>query len=241
MGKNLLVIGASSDMAMGTIRQIHTDYDRVIAHYRRMNDTLASLKAELGDKLVLLQADLAEEDAVQRLIEDIRSSGTVPSHILHFPAPPCVNQRFHKMDFSAFSQEWEVSVRSAILILQAFLPQMAKQKYGRVIFLLSFVLRDVPPKYCAQYVVGKYALLGLMKALAAEYAEKGVTVNGISPAWVMTKYLATQPAMLIEQNAQQSPIGRNLEVSDLIPTIQYLLSDGAACVTGENLFVTGGR
>ena len=118
---------------------------------------------------------------------------------------------------------------------------MAKAKYGRVVLTLSFVVRDAPPKYCAQYVAAKYALLGLMKALAAEYAGKGVTVNGISPAWVVTKYLDTQPAMLVEQNAQQSPIGRNLEVADLVPTIGYLLSDGAACVTGQNIYITAGR
>lgn len=241
MEKNLLVIGGSSDMSMETIRAIHGDYGSVIAHYRRMNEKLAALKSDLGDNLTILQADLADEEDVKGLISDIRKLRVVPSHILHFPAPPCTNQRFHKMDFSAFQQEWDVSLRSAVLILQAFLPEMAKRNYGRVVFMLSFVLGGHSVKHCAQYVVGKYALLGLMKALAAEYADKGITINGISPAWVMTKYLDTQPAILIEQNALQSPIGRNLEVGDIVPSIQYLLSDGASCVTGQNIFVTGGR
>ena len=241
MEKNLLVIGASSDMAMGTMRRIHTGYGHIIAHYRRMNSTLGSLKEELGSKLVLLQADLADEGETAGLISGIRGTGLPISHVLHCPAPPCTNQRFPKLPYAAFSGELDISLGSAVRILQAVLPQMAKARNGRVVFMLSFVLRDMPPKYCAQYVVSKYALLGLMRALAAEYADKGITVNGISPAWVMTKYLDTQPEILIEQNAQESPIGRNLVVDDLVPTVSWLLSDGAACVTGQNIYVTGGR
>lgn len=241
MGKSLLVIGASSDMAMDSIREIHSEYDSIIAHYRRMNETLMTLKKELADRLILLQADLVHESAVGKLIFDIRETHLNPSHILHFPAPPCINQRFHKMPYEAFSQELDISLRSAVLILQNLLPQMAKEKYGRIVFMLSFVLRDIPPKYCSQYVVAKYALLGLMKSLAAEYADKGITVNGISPAWVMTKYLDTQPAILVEQNAKENPIGRNLRTDDLIPTLSWLLSDGAQCVTGQNVYITGGR
>ena len=90
-------------------------------------------------------------------------------------------------------------------------------------------------------VITKYAMLGAVKALAAEYAEKGITVNGVSPAWVETKYLRNQPDFLIEQNAANSPLGRNLTVDDVIPAIEYLLSDGAACVNGQNLTVSFGR
>ena len=241
MGKNLLVIGASSDMGMGTIRQIHGKYNHIVAHYRQMNDTLAALKEELGDKMALMQADLTDEAAVLKLISDIQEQNLIPSHILHFPAPLCKNQRFHKISYEVFTRELDVSLKSAVLILQAFLPKMAKAHYGRVVLMLSFVLQGVPPKYCSQYVVAKYALLGLLKALAAEYADKGITVNGVSPAWVMTKYLATQPDILIEQNASSSPIGRNLVVDDLVPTISYLLSDETSCVTGQNIYVTGGR
>lgn len=241
MGKTLLVIGGSSDMAIGALKQLHSEYEKIAVHYRRMNDGLSALKEDLGDLITLYKADLADANETEGMIQKLREDGVAPSHILHFPAPPCLNQRFHKMGYEPFSQELDVSLRSAVMVAQAFLPQMVKARYGRVVFLLSFVLRDLPPKYCAQYVTSKYALLGLMRALAAEYAEKGITVNGVSPAWVMTKYLATQPEVLIEQNAKESPLGRNLVVEDLIPTIRYLLSDGAAAVTGQNIYVTGGR
>ena len=138
-------------------------------------------------------------------------------------------------------EKMDISFKSLILILQSFMPKMAKLKYGKVVLLLSFVIDGMPPKYCSNYVMTKYALLGLMKSLAVEYADKGITVNGISPAWVMTKYIDNQPDFLVEQNAQLSPIGRNLLVSDIVPSINWLLSDGADCVNGQNISITCGR
>ena len=58
---------------------------------------------------------------------------------------------------------------------------MAKRKKGKIIFMLTVHTCQTPLKGCADYITEKYALLGLMKALAVEYANKGITVNGISP------------------------------------------------------------
>lgn len=238
----LLVIGASSDMGMALIRRVHENYDRIIAHYNHMSDGLKALSDDLGaDKLALLKADLSKEEEVVGLIENVREICDTPSHIIHFPAPICNNSKFHKIKWEVFQNEYEISLKSAVLILQAFLPSMAKSRYGRVVIMLSYVVNNTAPAYCCNYVVTKYAMLGLVKSLASEYASKGITVNGVSPAWVNTKYINNQPEMLKEQYAMNSPIGRNLEVEEIIPTIQYLLSEGAACVNGENITISCGR
>ena len=239
MGRSLLVIGGSSDIGMGTVRQIGMEYDKVIVHYNHMNDELRALEKELG--AVCVQADLSDEAQTRKMADTIRQMDIVPSHILHLPAPPCVNQKFHKIKWDVFRQEMDISLRSLVYISQEFLPLMAKQHYGRLVVMLSFVVNGMPPAYCSNYVVTKYALLGLVKALAAEYAGKGITVNGISPSWVMTKYISNQPEILIAQNAERSPIGRNLEVSDVVPAIKYLFSDGAMCINGQNISITCGR
>lgn len=240
MDKNLLVVGASSDMGMALIRKISPNYKKVIAHFFHMNDGLQQIKEELGSKLVCLQADLSDESQVHRLIREIRDIQILPTHIVHFPAPICNNRRFHKIAWDVFENEMDISLKALILILQAFMPDLSKLHYGKVVVMLSFVVNNAAPAYCANYVVTKYAMLGLVKALAAEYAGKGITVNGVSPAWVQTKYIANQPEILIEQNAQASPIGRNLTAADVVPSIEFLLSAGADCVNGQNILVTGG-
>ena len=132
------------------------------------------------------------------------------------------------------------SVASIVLILKHFLPKMSKQKYGKVIFMLTSFTLNAPPKYQAPYITAKYALLGLMRDLAREYADKNIMVNGVSPEMMETRFLSDMPELVVQQNAANNPMGRNLRVEDVLPTFEYLLSDGADLVTGQNIGVTGG-
>lgn len=241
MRKVLLVIGASSDMGMASIEKIGFNYEHIIAQYFHMNDRLYELNKRFGEKMTCMQADLSEESQVIHFIESVNNAGLQPVHILHFPAPMCTNQKFHKIKWDIFQNEMDISLKSLILVLQAFLPNMVKQHYGKIIVMLSFVVSNAAPAYCANYVITKYAMLGLVKALAAEYAGKGITINGISPAWVQTKYIKNQPDLIVEQNAQASPLGRILMVEEIIPSIEYLLTDGADCINGQNIAITCGR
>ena len=99
---------------------------------------------------------------------------------------------------------------------------------------------DMPPKYQSSYVTVKYALLGLMKSLAVEYAEKGITFNGISPDMIETKFLSELPELIVENNRNNSPLGRNIRIDEIVPIFEYLLSDAGASMTGQNIAVTGG-
>jgi 3-oxoacyl-[acyl-carrier protein] reductase len=117
---------------------------------------------------------------------------------------------------------------------------MMKEKYGRVVFMLTSNTVGIPAKYQSSYVTVKYALLGLMKALSAEYADKGITFNGVSPDMMETGFLDNIPDLIIEQNAQNSPLGRNIRIDEVIPVIEYMLSDRGAAMTGQNIAITGG-
>ena len=118
---------------------------------------------------------------------------------------------------------------------------MAKNKYGRVVVMLTSCTVNVPPKYLASYTTSKYALLGLVKSLAVEYAGNNVTINGISPTMIETKFLSKVPSLLVEQNALKSPNGKNLTVDEVTPMIEFLLSDKACAITGENIAITNGN
>lgn len=241
MEKSLLVIGGSSDIGIGTIKDIHENYDMIIAHYNHMNEKLGVLKAELGEKLVCIRADLSDEGQVNNLINSIQKQDVVPSHILHLPAVPVQTRKFHKTEWSVYQNQIDISIKSAVMILSGLMPDMIKNKGGKIIIMLSMAVNHMPPKYNCDYVMIKYALLGMMKSLAVEYADKGITVNGISPALVETRFVNGMHNYLIEQNAQASPVGRNLKVDDIVPTIKYLFSQGADCINGQNISVTYGR
>jgi oxidoreductase, short chain dehydrogenase/reductase family len=241
---HLLVLGASSDMGMEFIRRIHSNYDKIIAHYCHMNEKLERLSQEIGnDKLQLIKADFSVETEIMNMIDEIQKmcQGEALSHIVFLPAPICENSKFPKIKWEVFQREIDISLKSLILVLQSFLPAMARQRYGRILIMLSYVVNNIAPAYCSNYVITKYALLGLVKSLATEYSAKGITVNGVSPSWVNTKYIANQPDILKEQNASNNPKGRNLEVEEVVPAMDFLLSDGASCITGENITISCGR
>lgn len=238
--KVLLVTGASSDVGMALIRSVAGKYKKVWAHYHGSREGIDELQRTFGDVIVPIQADFTSEESTQAMIDVIEASGELPDHIVHLSAPKAKNLQFHKTTWESYQKELDTSLRSVTKILQAFLPKMAKKKCGKVVFMLTAYTIGVPPKFQSVYVTTKYALLGLMKSLAAEYAAKGITVNGVSPEMMETKFLSELPELIVEQNAQNSPLGRNLTVEDVVPAFTYLLSDAADAVTGQNLAITGG-
>lgn len=242
MEKVLLITGASSDVGMALAGSIAANYDAVMLHYSHMNSKLEVLAEELKAKteVVLLEADFAREEEVDALIAKIRETGRTPNNIVHLPGVPAYNKQFHKEKWENFQLSIDVSLRSAVKILQDFMPAMAKEKYGRVVFMLTSYTQGIPPKFQSCYVTYKYALLGLMKALSAEYAAKGITVNGVSPEMMETKFLADIPELIVQQNAASSPLGRNVKIEEVIPVMEYMLSDAGAAITGQNIAISGG-
>ncbi len=239
--KSLLVLGGSSDMGTALIRRVAENYQHIFVHYCHGEAAVQTLRDELGDKVIPFRADLSVQDEVAALIAQIKESGLLPDHIVHFPAPRVTNAKFQKHTWDEYAAGIEVSVHSLVSVLGEFLPLLAKQHYGKVLVVLSSVVCDLPPKYQAPYVSVKYMLLGLMRSLAVEYADKGITVNGVSPDMVETKFLSDIPELIIAQNAAANPLGRNLCIEEVIPAMEYLLSDGADGVTGQNILIAGGK
>lgn len=243
MKKNLFIIGASSEIGIQILKEIYMDYQTVYVQYRVMNEELHKIISEAGEKvkIVPLEADLLDPQSVSKMLEVLCGMDHAPNHILHLPAPKAYNKQFHKDQWDNFQRGWEISVHSIVGILQVLIPKMVKERYGRIVLMLTSYTLNVPPKFQASYVTTKYALLGLMKALSIEYAEKGITVNGISPDMIKTKFLSEIPEMIVEQTANSSPLGRHIYIEELIPVIKYMFSDAGAGMTGQNIGITGGK
>lgn len=236
----LLVTGASSEVGGALIRSVCSRYDRVWAHYNRSFAEIESLQREAGGKIAPVQADFSDMGSTQAMVESISKTGAFPGDIVHLSAAKPYGLQFHKQKWESYQEEIDTSLRSIVMLLQAFLPGMAKRRHGKIVFMLSAYLLGVPPKFQSPYITVKYALLGLMRNLSAEYAPKGVTVNAVSPDMMETKFLSNLPDLVVEQSAKNNPLGRNIRVEEVVPAIEYLLSDAANAVTGQNIGITGG-
>ncbi|MCR4788930.1 MAG: SDR family oxidoreductase [Lachnospiraceae bacterium] len=239
--KTLLLLGASSEVGNRILEDIGDNYSLIYAHYGKNADGLKSAKERFGDKIILIGDDFSSEDAGKKVLEAIEENGIWPDHMIHLAAPGLEHIRFSKSTYDDFEKNLNICFKSAVTVSKDVIKHMDKDKKGgRVIFMLSSVTDGMPPKFMTPYVTAKYALLGFMKSLSTEYAGKGITVNGISPGMMETKFLSGIIDHAIEDNASKSPFGRNLYVEEVIPAFRFLLSDDASKITGQNMVVTGG-
>ena len=234
-----LITGASSDIGLELIKNIN-DNSLIIAHYHSSNKELLELKDKLDIGLITMKADLSSEDDMICLLDKIESGYGVPNKTIHLAASKFENIRFKDVLWEKFQNEIDISLRSIIWILNRFLPKLAKKKKGKVVIMLSSVVINIPPKALTQYIVVKYALLGLVKSLASEYSDKNIQINAISPSMIETKFLENINQKIIDLNAYSHPLKRNAYVKDIIPMIKLLISAESDYMNGVNIPITGG-
>lgn len=233
----LLVTGASSDVGIKLIDYMVQRYDFVWAHYHQMNDKLMEIHHSFPEKIRFVQADFFKRDDTKKMIEEIAHAHLIPNHIVHLPAEKYMLSNFHNTEWEVYERNTFISIRSIIMILQRFIPEVIKRaSEGRIVFMLSECTCNLPPAYTAHYTMTKYALLGLMKALAAEYEKKGIMVNGISPGMMETKFLDQIPRLVIEKSARENSSGKNIEVKELMDVFELLLF-GNCMISGQNIAI----
>ena len=246
--KRYLITGASSDIGVTVLKKlqqqakVQSEQITVFAHTRGNENRLLELAKELPDlHMICHVADLSVSREVEAMLEKIHNTIEVPTHFLHLPASPLHYQKLKDTSWEQLLLDMEIQVHSFHTIAKALFPKMGKLKTGKIVVMLSECTLGVPPKFMSSYVTVKYALLGLTKALAAEYAEKGLNINAISPAMMETKFLSEIDERLIEMNAAASVMKRNVAPEEVAEAICYLLSDGSNYMSGVNLNITGGN
>lgn len=243
--KNYLILGASSELGRALIASINEkanglgDDEKICiyAHYNKSEDELKAIADRLSDLVTLIpvQADLSQPGSVQSLIDFLNSEKVSLTHIVSFAAAPFKYSRIAAWDADRVKCDMQIQVFALAEILKNFLPQMAENNYGRVAVMLSSVVQGCPPKFLSEYVTVKYALSGMIRSLAADFADQGISINAVSPAMIETRFIKGIGRKAKEMSAELSPRGRNLQAEDVIPTIEFLLSDECYFMNGENI------
>lgn len=235
-----MITGATSDVGAALIRRVLKPGDTVIAQGAGDLGVLDGLCEEHPGQIHRFDVDLTNAGALDEFIRQAEEQFVTPTHLVHLPALRVVNTKFKKFDEERFELDLSVQLRSALRLCKAFLPKMAKAKYGRVLFMQTSYTLGLPPKNTTAYVVAKSAIGGLVKSLAIDYAGTGVTVNCVAPSMMETKFLADTSSLIVEAAAEANPMGRNARVEDVVPAMAFLLGEEARFITGVTLPVTGG-
>ena len=238
-----LITGASSDLGIEFLRRLERNRmpALVLCQYYRTVNQLEELQSSFKHlSLRLYQCDLSSAAATSKWIEQLASEDIQPTHILHLAAVAFEYTKLSKFDWEKTVKELTVQVNALAQIFKVFLPKMAKLRRGKVVAMLSAYTLGIPPKFMSDYVIAKYALWGLLKTAASEYSGKGISINGISPNMIETRFLKNIDSRIVEMTANQCTMQRNITKQEVVDSIMFLLSEASNYITGINLNLSGG-
>lgn len=134
----------------------------------------------------------------------------------------------------------QVNLVGAIQVARGFLrAKLLRRGAGRIINISS-IIGSRGYVGLAAYSASKAGMDGLTRSLAREVGRLGVTVNSVAPGYLTTEMSGTLSGEQRDQIIRRTPLGRLGEVEDVVPVLRFLLSDGAAFVTGQTIVVDGG-
>ena len=135
---------------------------------------------------------------------------------------------------------YDANVKGMFNLLKSFMPSWEKKHFGKLIGITSLYTEQPKPELL-NYITGKTALNGFIKALASELAPKGIRVNLVSPGMVDTPLIADVPEKARLLFAAQTPIRSLASADDVAGAISFLASDKSNYLTGETIRVNGGQ
>lgn len=196
-----------------------------------------------GGSVLPVVTDVADEPATEALAAAaLQRFGRIDALVNNAAIfTSIVKKPFDELTVEEWDRIFAVNVRGTWLCCKAVAPAMKARRAGRIVNVSSMTVPSGIPLFL-HYVSSKAAIVGLTRALARELGEWGIAVNTISPDYVPhdAEYAGRQPEMAGILAAQRC-FKRDMQPDDLVGTLRYLLGPGSAFVTGQNLFVNGGR
>ena len=145
----------------------------------------------------------------------------------------------HRMTAEQWGRDIGVNLTGAFRTIQACLPGMRERGWGRIVAISSGAAKTGLRGQVA-YSASKAGLLGMVKTLAAENVQRGITANAVLPGMVATERVRAMPSEVLERLRPLLPSGRMVEPSEIAAAVAFLCSDEAAQVTGQEIAVDGG-
>ncbi len=236
-GKMALVTGASGGLGGAIARALHRQGANVALSGTR-REALEALAGELGQRVHVLPCDLADSAAVEALVPAAEAAmGSLD--ILVNNAGVTRDNLFMRMKDAEWDTVIAVDLTAAFRLSRACLKGMMRRRFGRIVGITSIVGVTGNPGQ-GNYAAAKAGMIGMSKALAAEVASRGITVNCIAPGFIASPMTDALNDKQREAILASVPIGRLGAGADIGAAAVYLASDEAAYVSGQTLHVNGG-
>ena len=237
-GKVALVTGASRGIGKAIAKQLAAQGATVIGTATSENGAQAIteyLSDNGGKGFALNVTDKASVDGVLKAIVD--EFGSID--ILVNNAGITRDNLLMRMKDEEWQDIIDTNLTSIFTLSKAVLRGMMKKRFGRIVNVGS-VVGSAGNAGQANYAAAKAGVIGFSKSMAREVASRGITINVVAPGFIdtdMTKALTDDQREAIFKDIPANRLGQPEEIAS---TVAFLVSDGAAYITGETIHVNGG-
>lgn len=205
---------------------LNADFSELENNHRTIKTTLV----DITDEVTLNEAVKSVIDTHGRLDILVNTAGIVGP----------TSTKISEYSLADFQKVIDINLTGAFIVTKAVLPQMNNQKYGRILHLASIGGKEGNPGMVG-YASSKSGLMGLVKGVGKEYADSGITVNGIAPAVIATPMNEDTAPEMLSYMASKIPMGRLGTTDEVASLACWIVSKEASFNTGYVFDLSGGR
>ena len=244
--KIVIVTGAASGIGEKTaIKFANEGAKVVIADINKETGSIVAdqIKKDNGEAL-FVETNVAEFISVDNMVSQTLDTFGIPDVLINNAGINVFGEPLNMPD-SEWKRAFSVDLDGVWFGCKAVLPHMLKKNKGSIVNVASVHGIQIIPN-CFPYPVAKHGVIGLTKALAVDYAAKGIKINSISPGYIETpiidRFFNTKPDPIAARKEAENhqPIKRMGTTDEIANTIMFMSSDECDYMIGANIVVDGG-
>lgn len=244
--QRVLVTGGARGLGQHLVRAFAREGAQVVINYLHSADAAQALAAELGPSTLAVQADVTDRRQVDGLFAHAHAhfghpiNCVVNNALAAFSFNGDARAKADTIAWPAFRAQFEGSVQGTLNTVQAALPGMRAQRFGRIINIGTNLFQNPVVPY-HDYTAAKAALLSLTRTLAGDLGPDGITVNMLSGGLLRTTDAsAATPEAVFDYIAANTPLRSVTTPVEFADAALFFASPWSRAVTGQNLVVDGG-
>ena len=237
--KIALVTGGTSGIGKEIVKELLDKRCIVITCYHSNDEIARETEKEFNNKnLLITKCDVSNEKEVIKMFDIVKEKYGKLDYLVNC-AGTFIDNYIKDFDMNDFKKVLDINLLGKVMCTKYAYPIMNS---GGSIVNISSHLGVVPCRESSSYCVASAGIINFTKATALEFADKKIRANSICPSFTPTPLsLRGWKQEEIEQKLKDTPLGRFATPEDTAKLCLFLLSDDASFITGENIWINGGR
>jgi 3-oxoacyl-[acyl-carrier protein] reductase len=242
-GKIAVVTGGSGELGREMVHTLAKCGANVAIHYLKQANQAKRMMKEvqtMGVKAITVQADVTDAASVNQMAAVIRKEIGSPdiivnNAVIQYDWKPVLEQGLED-----YESQFRSCVLQNVLMAKAFIPAMQQKRWGRVIAInTECAMQNLEDQ--SAYTAGKRGMDGVLRVLAREVGEYGITVNQVAPGWTITENSSAGHNQEDASYIAAVPLRRRGTAREIANVVAFLASDLASFITGAYIPVSGGN